>query len=147
MADDDVLLHYGILRRSGRYPWGSGQTPEERSRGYLAYVKDLEDKGVSQVDIAKALSDFPEEDGSTGNKVNTSALRAARAIALNETKKADVAQALRLQAKGLSNVAIGKRMGIPESSVRAMLKPAAIDKLQVLDATAGLLKEKIKDGG
>lgn len=147
MADDDVLLHYGILRRSGRYPWGSGETPEERSRGYLGYIKELEEKGVSQVDIARALSDFPEEDGSKGNKVNTSALRAARAIALNEVKKADVAQALRLKEKGLSNVAIGNRMGIPESSVRAMLKPAAIDKLKILDATSNLLKEKIQDGG
>jgi hypothetical protein len=37
-------------------------------------------------------------------------------------------------------------MGIPESSVRAMLKPAAIDKLAVLDATSNLLKSKIADG-
>ena len=21
---DDVLIHYGVKRRSGRYPWGSG---------------------------------------------------------------------------------------------------------------------------
>lgn len=137
---DNALAHYGILRRSGRYPWGSGETPEERSRGFLGYVKELEEKGVSQVDIAKGLGVI------SGDRVNTSALRAARAIALNEVKKADVAQALRLKAKNLSNVAIGERMGIPESSVRAMLKPAAIEKLAVLDATANLLKEKIKDG-
>ena len=141
MADENVLVHYGILRRSGRYPWGSGGTPEERSRGFLGYVKELEDKGVSDVDIAKGLAAI------SGDRVNTSALRAARAIALNEVKKADVAQALRLQSKGMSNVAIGKRMGIPESSVRAMLKPAYQDKLAVLDATSNLLKGKIADGG
>jgi hypothetical protein len=138
---DDVLAHYGILRRSGRYPWGSGETPEERSRGFLGYVKELEAKGVSQVDIAKGLGEI------SGDHVNTSSLRAARAIALNEVKKADVAQALRLQARGLSNVAIGKRMGVPESSVRAMLKPDILDKLAVLDTTAGLLKSKVEDGG
>lgn len=141
MADDAVLVHYGILRRSGRYPWGTGETPEERSRGFLGYVKELENKGVSQVDIAKGLGAI------SGDRVNTSALRAARAIALNEVKKADVAQALRLQARGLSNVAIGERMSIGESQVREMLKPAYQDKLAVLDATANLLKDKIKDGG
>lgn len=141
MADENVLVHYGILRRSGRYPWGSGGTPEERSRGFLGYVKELEEKGVSDVDIAKGLAVI------SGDRVNTSALRAARAIALNEVKKADVAQALRLQAKGMSNVAIGRRMGISESSVRAMLKPAYQEKLAVLDATSNLLKSKIADGG
>lgn len=141
MADDAVLVHYGILRRSGRYPWGSGETPEERSRGFLGYVKELEEKGVSQVDIAKGLAAI------SGDRVNTSALRAARSIALNEVKKADVAQALRLKDKGLSNVAIGNRMGIPESSVRAMLNPAVQDRLAILDATTNLLRDKIKDGG
>ena len=24
---DDILMHYGIPRRSGRYPWGSGKEP------------------------------------------------------------------------------------------------------------------------
>lgn len=24
---DDILMHYGVKRRSGRYPWGSGDNP------------------------------------------------------------------------------------------------------------------------
>ena len=28
---DDVLEHYGIKRRSGRYPWGSGDRPYQNS--------------------------------------------------------------------------------------------------------------------
>lgn len=24
---DDMLMHYGVARRSGRYPWGSGDNP------------------------------------------------------------------------------------------------------------------------
>jgi hypothetical protein len=146
MTDENVLMHYGILRRSGRYPWGSGETPEERSRGFLGYVKELRDKGVSDVDIARGLSAFPEEGGKPGRKVNTTGLRAAYAIAVNETRKADVAMAQRLKDKGMSNVAIGRRMGIAESNVRAMLKPGLEDKLAVLDATAEMLKEKVKDG-
>ena len=25
---EDYLAHYGILRKSGRYPWGSGGSPK-----------------------------------------------------------------------------------------------------------------------
>lgn len=31
---DDVLEHYGIKRRSGRYPWGSGDRPYQNSSKY-----------------------------------------------------------------------------------------------------------------
>ena len=28
---DDMLMHYGVARRSGRYPWGSGDNPYQHS--------------------------------------------------------------------------------------------------------------------
>ena len=28
---EDVLMHYGIKRRSGRYPYGSGDSPYQHS--------------------------------------------------------------------------------------------------------------------
>lgn len=127
----DELMHYGILRRSGRYPWGSGESTEQRSRGFLSYVDELRSKGVSEVDIAKGM-------GTT-----TTALRAAKAIAKNETRKADQAMALKLKNRGLSNVAIGERMHLAESSVRQLLNPALTDKLDILHTTANLLKSKI----
>lgn len=135
MTEQDELMHYGVLRRSGRYPWGSGGTHEERSRGFLSYVDELRSKGLSEVTIAKGLG------------ITTTELRAARAIAKNEVGKADAALALRLKNKGVSNVAIGARMGIAESSVRALINPAMADKRDVLMTTASLLKDKIADGG
>jgi DNA-binding CsgD family transcriptional regulator len=135
MTDAADLYHYGILRRSGRYPWGSGEQSEERSRGFLGYVEELKVKGLSEVDIAKGLG------------ITTTQLRAARAIAKNEVGKADAALALRLKNKGLSNVAIGQRMKIAESSVRALLNPALADKRDVLVSTANLLEERLKQGG
>ena len=24
-VEEDILMHYGVKRRSGRYPWGSGE--------------------------------------------------------------------------------------------------------------------------
>ena len=135
MADDNELIHYGVLRRSGRYPWGSGGTSEERSRGFLGYVDGLKSKGMSEVDIAKGFG------------ITTTELRATRAIAKNEVYKSSVAQAVRLKSKGLSNVAIAERMQTAESSVRAMLNPSETARRNVLVATSNLLKDKVDKGG
>jgi hypothetical protein len=130
--EDDYLAHYGILRRSGRYPWGSGG-PETNAgpHSFLAYVDGLRKQGLSEKEVAAAV-------GST-----VAELRAAKSIANAQKKQADIAQAQRLKDHGLSNVAIGQRMGIPESSVRALLAPGQLDKAQVLDATSGMLKAAV----
>jgi hypothetical protein len=126
----DELFHYGILRRSGRYPWGSGGSVGQ-SRSFLDTVAALKGKGLSELEIATSLG------------TNSTALRAARAIATHETRAADVAQAVRLKNKGLSNVAIGQRMSIPESTVRGMLAPSNASKRDVLINTANMLREKV----
>ena len=33
---DDILMHYGMPRRSGRYPWGSGDNPYQHSGDFLS---------------------------------------------------------------------------------------------------------------
>lgn len=135
IKDDDFLAHYGILRRSGRYPWGSGG-PEANTgpHSFLGYVADLKRQGMSEAEIAKAI-------GAT-----TTELRAAKSIANNQKKQADIAMASRLKFdKGYSNVAIAERMGIPESSVRALLAPGVKDKAEILDATTSMLKQQVAD--
>lgn len=138
----DVLIHYGILRRSGRYPWGSGATPQERGRDFLGAVEDLRSKGLSEVDIAKGLNIV-----NARGKPSVADLRALRSIARNEVHKANVAQALRLRDKGMSNVAIGDRMGLNESTVRTLLDPANAEKRDILQNVAKTLEDRIKDGG
>ena len=39
ILDDDVLIHYGTKRHSGRYPWGSGETPYQHSGDFLSRVE------------------------------------------------------------------------------------------------------------
>ena len=70
-------------------------------------------------------------------------LRAKKSIAKAEQRKADSAEALRLKNKGYSNVAIGERMGINESSVRALLNPALQQRADTARQTAELLKDNI----
>jgi DNA-binding CsgD family transcriptional regulator len=125
------LAHYGILRRSGRYPWGSGKTQEERNRSFLGTIKELKDQGLSETEIARGFG------------ISTSELRAARSIANNSEKQANINMARRLKDKGYSNVAIGRRMGLNESSVRALLAPGEKDKADVLEMTSSMLKDEV----
>ena len=53
-GDEDALLHYGVKRRSGRYPWGSGDTPFQRSGDLLSRVDELKNQGLSEKEIAAA---------------------------------------------------------------------------------------------
>jgi DNA-binding CsgD family transcriptional regulator len=128
------LYHYGTPRHSGRYPWGSGGDDEARNRSFLGYVEGLKNQGMSEVEIAAGLA------------ISTTELRARKAIAKAETRAADVAAALRLKEKGLSNTAIGERMHLNESSVRALLNPALNAKRDALLTTAKLLQDRV-DGG
>lgn len=125
------LEHYGILRKSGRYPWGSGGTQAARNKSFLDHVDDLRKQGLGEVEIAKGFG------------MSTTELRAVRSIAKNAQKQAEIGQAQRLKDKGLSNVAIGERMGLNESSVRALLVPGQKDKADVLQTTATMLKEQV----
>lgn len=129
---NDYLMHYGTPRHSGRYPWGSGEDPQN-SRNFLNYVADLKRKNMTEAEIARGLG-FD----------STTRLRAAKSIAKNQQKQEDIRQAQRLKDKGMSNVAIGQRMGINESSVRALLAPGEKDKADILAATSDMLKSQVE---
>lgn len=131
------LKHYGTPRHSGRYPWGSGGDEEyggdKRNKEFLDHVADLRKSGMSEPEIARGMG------------ITTTQLRAAKSIAKNAQKQADISFAQRLKDKGVSNVEIGNRLGVPESSVRALLAPGVKDKLDVLHSTAKMLKEQVAD--
>ena len=52
---DDILMHYGIKRRSGRYKWGSGKDPYQHSGDFLGRVEELQKKGLSEKEIADTI--------------------------------------------------------------------------------------------
>lgn len=129
------LAHYGVKRKSGRYPWGSGKDPHQHSGDLLSTIKDLKAKGLTETEIAKGLG------------MTTTQLRAQKSIAKNEKRKADAAMVARLKEKGMSNTAIGRRMGINESSVRALLDPTLKERAGSTEALAKELKKSVgKDG-
>src|SRR5436190_2428855 len=78
-----------------------------------------------------------------GFDMTTTQLRASRSIALAQQKQEKILNAQRLKEKGWSNVAIGERMGLNESSVRALLAPGEKDKADALQTTANMLKTQV----
>lgn len=132
IPEDDYLAHYGILRRSGRYPWGSGGPEKASNRSFLGYVAQLQKQGLTEAEIA------------TGMGISTTQLRAAKSIARNEERQKDINMAERLRDKGESVVAIAARMGKPEATVRSLLAPGVKDRADILMSTSTMLKGQVE---
>lgn len=132
----DILMHYGMPRRSGRYPWGSGGDPYQRTGDFLARVRDLEKQGMSEKEIAEAV----------GCK-STTELRVAKSTASNTRRAYEVAQARSLKSDGLSYAEIGRKMGKNESSIRSLLDAKSEIKMKEAEVTADLLRELVDTKG
>jgi len=141
-TDASFLRHEGVLRKSGRYPWGSGANPEQRARSFKGHVEELRKKGLTDPQIAKAFSG-KDADGKEYT-MTTTQLRALTSISNREISKAEVSQAVRLKEKGLSNVAIGERMNKNESSVRALLAKAEKDDDDAIHGTAQIIRDQVE---
>jgi len=131
MARD--LKHYGTPRHSGRYPWGSGDTPNQRGEDLLGYVSEMKKRGMSEVDIAKSRG------------LNSSQLRGLISIENNRRTAERAAMAFRLKEKGYSYAAIGKRMGISDHTVKSLLDPATTEKNKITENIANSLKEEVNE--
>ena len=107
---NDELCHYGVKRRSGRYPWGSGEDPYQHSRDFIGKVEKLKKEGLSEKEIMDYL------------KINTSQYRTLNALAKEERKLLNIQTAHRLKEKeGLNNSEIARKMGTNESTIRSWL--------------------------
>lgn len=142
-ANEDVLQHYGMPRRSGRYPWGSGDNPYQRSIDFLGRVEELADRGLSEREIAKELGIVNEK-----GEPSTSRLRAQKSYAKDERRLYQVETAKRLRDKeGLGNTEIGRRMDLPESTVRSLLDTHSEARTNAARNAANFIREQIKAKG
>lgn len=140
MNEENYLIHYGILRRSGRYPWGSGANPNQRSASFLDITNELRKQGMTDPQIAKSFH-TPE------HPFTVSDLRALRSRATTIRKQEQIRQIERLADKGMGNSAIARQMGLNESTVRSLREPGRLNKLDELQATADMLKRQVEEKG
>jgi DNA-binding CsgD family transcriptional regulator/transcriptional regulator with XRE-family HTH domain len=133
--EDNDLIHYGILRRSGRYPWGSSNNVNTRNKIFLDYVQDMMRQGLTESEVARGVG------------ISVNELRAAKSIATNQQRQSKIAMAQRLKDKGYSTSAVASRMNIPESTARSYLAPGAKDNADILTNTANALQAQVDKKG
>ena len=143
----NFLMHYGVPRRSGRYPYGSGDNPYQHPyqprdkrvekilegdlKTFYTEYKNLKSQGYSEQDICNEW-DVPST--WLRNKVS-----AAKENEMTERN----AQIVDLKNHGWSNVEIGKKLGINESVVRSAIKQNEEGKVGEAKRTAEYLKDEV----
>ena len=130
---EDILVHYGVKRRSGRYPYGSGEDPYQHTGDIDIRVRELKKKGMKETDIVKDLG-FE----------NTSALRDAVKRASHERKRLQVDRAKALRDDGLNNSQIAREMGVNESTVRSWFNENREVNQRRAEKAANRLRDELK---
>jgi predicted transcriptional regulator len=131
------LMHYGMPRRSGRYPWGSGDDPYQHNRDFLGRIEELKKTGWTETP-----ENIMKEFGLT-----TGQYRTEKQIANSERRMLDVARAKSLKEDGLGATEIGRKMGIPESTVRSLLNEKSESRMNQARKTADFIKEQVDKKG
>lgn len=133
---EDILMHYGVKRRSGRYPWGSGKEPYQHSGDFLSRVNELKKQGMTEKQIAEELG------------MSTTDLRMQTRVANHERRALEVARAQSLRDDGLSLNEIAKEMGYAnDSSIRSLLNENTAASKNAARNTANVLKEVLEEKG
>lgn len=134
---DEKLAHYGVARRSGRYPWGSGEDPYQHERDFLSRVDELKKTGWTET---------PENIKKEFN-LTTTQYRTEKAICKDERRMYDVARAKSLKSDGLGPTEIGRKMGINESSVRSLLNEGSEARMKEARNAANFIKQQVDKNG
>ena len=147
-ADDgkDTLAHYGMPRRSGRYPWGSGDDPYQHSIDFLGRVEEMRKSGFTYTDekgkVYKGDTAIAKSMG-----LSSTQFRAEIGICTDTRRMQQVSRAKALKEKGLGDTAIGREMGINESTVRSLLNPQAESRMKAATNAAEFIKNRMKETG
>ena len=139
---EDSLMHYGTKRHSGRYPWGSGDQGYQRGKQFIGRYEELKKQGMSDKEIAKELNLLNEK-----GEPSTGILRLEKKYAADMIKIDKMQTARAMADDGLGATEIGKRMGLPESTVRSLLNPAAVARAELAANTANFLRDQCDKKG
>lgn len=138
----DTLQHYGMPRRSGRYPWGSGENPYQRTGDFISRVNAMKSKGMTESEIAREL-DILNYKG----EPSPSKLRSQLSVAKNYRRAILVEQAKSMKERGMGATEIGEKMGLNESTVRSLLNTKSEERMNSAYNTAKYLKTEIESKG
>ena len=123
--------HEGAVPHSGRYAWGSGESPYQRSVDFISHYNVLKKAGWTEKEIA-------ESDELTLNQ-----LRARMSNAKATVRHHNVAVARKLREAGWSPTAIGRKFGVNESTVRGWFDEDVQKRKDASANTANMLADQV----
>lgn len=134
--DDTDLPHIGVKYRSGRYPYGSGENPFQHDpKGWMNEYKQAILEGKTDKEFAES------------KHMTTTQLVSVKRYVKNLIRKENVAEAKRLQAEGLNNSEIARRMGTNEGTIRSYLNPLRQYNMERGEKTAEAIKAILEEKG
>ncbi|MBP3573936.1 MAG: helix-turn-helix domain-containing protein [Prevotella sp.] len=167
--DINELMHYGMPRRSGRYPWGSGKDPHQHCTDFLSRIQYMSKEGVSDEDIAKTMGLTMEQfqieksfavindmtkQGKTEKEIadalgtSTTKVRLQKTMIKDGHRAVEVEIAKDLREQGYSLNEIAKQMGYKnDSSVRSLLNAEAESRMKEAEKTAEFLRKQVDEKG
>ena len=132
-----TLMHYGMPRRSGRYPWGSGEDPYQRTRDFISRIEELKKQGWTET-----AENIKKEFG-----LSVKEYRNEKTIAKDQRRMLQVATAKAKQLDGKGPTEIGREMGLSESTVRSLLDPKSEERMHLTKDTVDFLKSRVDEKG
>lgn len=130
----EYLEHYGVKRRSGRYPYGSGEDPYQHEPGFFGQVQDLRAQGFTDGQIAAQF------------EISQTEFKKQYSNALAEHKAATRQRIYELRDKGYGPTKIGEMMGgMSESTVRSYLNAERARRANLTSETADILKKYVDE--
>lgn len=167
--DINELMHYGMPRRSGRYPWGSGKDPYQHCTDFLSRLQYMSSEGVSDEDIAKTMGLTMEQfqieksfavindmtkQGKSEKEIadalgtSTTKVRLQKTMIKDGHRAVEVEIAKDLREQGYSLNEIAKQMGYKnDSSVRSLLNAEAEGRMKEAEKTAEFLRKQVDEKG
>lgn len=147
IIDGEALIHYGMPRRSGRYPYGSGEDPYQHGQDFLSRVEEMRKKGTTYTDPKTGKTYKGDTAIAKTMGLSTTQFRTEIGLAKDERRILQVNTAKALQKDGLGATAIGRKMGINESTVRSLLNEESALKMEASRKTADFIREQINTKG
>ncbi len=134
MPQFDELYHEGKKRRSGRYPWGSGEVPYQHESWFMKNVRDYRAEGLDDKEIAKRL-------GMTNTEFKRKYSNEQNMMKLMEHDFA-----VTLRDKGVSTSEIARRVGKNESTIRSWLDEERAKRAEKAFDIADQLQDEVDSG-
>lgn len=134
---EDILMHYGTPRHSGRYPWGSGDDAYQRTQDFISRVEKLKKQGWQAT-----AENIQKEFGMT-----TGQYRSEITIASDQRKLDNIYRAKSMAEDNMGATEIGKAMGVSESTVRGWLKADSEARILETQKTIDFIREQVDKKG